>query len=199
MSLEYRTFHFELETREEGKEGLPKITGYASVFNSLSQDLGGFKEQIKPGAFRNSLKNSEHDVRALVEHDGNKMLARTKSGTLKVWEDKKGLRVEIDPANTSYARDLVEQIQRGDVDSYSFGFQVIDDSFEKKNGQLIRTVNEVDVFEVSVVSNPAYLATELSLRSLMEEHEQRQGTDIDEELHKRQIEVRKILADIEGI
>jgi HK97 family phage prohead protease len=188
MKQERRTFEFNIETRDRNDGSLPQIVGHAALFNSLSEVLTDqygdqFQEKIAPGAFSRALKK-RNDVRALVEHDPNRMLARTKSGTMKVEEDDKGLRVVINPSNTSYARDLLAQIRAGDVSGFSFGFYVLDDEFDNSGDMPIRTLNEIDAFEVTVTGNPAYVETEkaLNLRTLIEEHENRKHTDTDYEV-----------------
>jgi HK97 family phage major capsid protein/HK97 family phage prohead protease len=149
-----------LEIREEG--GAPIISGYAVVFNSLSRDLGGFREVIAPGAFAGSLAGG--DVRALWSHDHGIVLGRTKAGTLKITEDKTGLRVEIKPPQS--AAGYVESIRRGDVDGMSFGFMVDrDDWTRSQDGTTVRTVTEGRLVEVSPVAFPAYPASSVGVRA----------------------------------
>ena len=160
MDVERRGFlvdgNFILEKRADGDAGsLPRITGHAAVFDSLSEDLGGWRETILPGAFAQTLKDSD-DVRALVDHDPSKIIGRTKAGTLKLMEDKKGLSVEIDPAPTTVGHDIVESIRRGDVDSMSFGFKTIEDRWITKDGEDVRELVAAQLFDVSPVSFPAY-------------------------------------------
>ena len=144
-----------------------KIVGYAAVFNSFSQDLGGFKEIIRPGAFDRSLASGA-DVRALVDHDSSKIIGRTKSGTAKLTVDQRGLRYEITPPDTTAANDLMKSMKRGDVDGSSFAFTAAQggDKWRKEGGQTIRELHDVDLYDVSVVTYPAYTASEASLRSL---------------------------------
>jgi len=153
-----------LEVRAgEGGETPPVLEGYAAMFDELSEDLGGFREQIAPGAFTKALGG---DVRALFNHDGNLILGRTKAKTLRLDEDQRGLRVEITPPDTSAARDLMKSIERGDVDQMSFGFRTMKDSWDEVDGELIRTLIEVRLFDVSPVTFPAYPQTEIALRSM---------------------------------
>ena len=155
---------------ERDSEGKPtKITGYAAVFNKNSVNFGGLVEQIKPGAFANTLKSS--DVRALVNHDSNLLLGRTKSGTLRMTENSKGLKFEVDLPNNNAARDAAESIDRGDMDGCSFAFRIVADEWrEGKDGDPdLRTVVEVDpLFDVGPVTYPAYPDTSVAVRS----HEQ---------------------------
>lgn len=146
-----------------------RVTGYAAVFNSPSEDLGGFREIIAPGAFTGSLVG-QPDVRALINHDPNLVLGRTKAGTLDVSEDNIGLGFNVLLPATSYASDLAVSMERGDVDQCSFGFFCLDDVWQMDNsGNILRTVKAAEVFDVSVVTYPAYTATSASLRSLWRE------------------------------
>lgn len=152
----------EWRKHEEGAE-LPVLTGYAAVFNSLSVDLGWFRETIAPGAFRQSIADGA-DVKALRNHEPSELLARTRSKTLSVVEDAKGLKVEIHPANTSVGRDTVELVRRGDLDQMSFAFKVIRHEIDESDpDNVIRTLLEVELRDVSVVTDPAYLAASVQL------------------------------------
>ncbi len=148
-------------------DGPVKISGYAAVFNTLSDDLGAFREKIKKGAFANALKNS--DVRALFNHDSNIVLGRQSAGTLTLKEDDHGLFMEVMPPDTQAARDLMISIERGDITGQSFGFSVKEDSWDKpsNDGPEIRTIIEIDeLYDVSPVVFPAYPDTTVALRSL---------------------------------
>ncbi|MBC7193874.1 MAG: HK97 family phage prohead protease [Marinobacter sp.] len=163
--IEHRAFPLAgVEVRAEDGDGQPKIMGHAAVFNTLSVDLGFFREKIAPGAFQKTIK--EADVRALWNHDPNYVLGRTKSRTLKLAEDDKGLAIEIIPPNTQWARDLMESIKRGDVDQMSFGFRAIKEEWEGDINSPVRVLKEVELFDVSPVTFPAYPATDVSVRSL---------------------------------
>ena len=161
MEKEIRIFQTEseVETREDGTE---VIKGSAAVFNSLSENLGGFREKIDPGAFDSVLAD---DVRGLINHDSNLVLGRTKSGTLKLSADGEALRYEIDPPNTSYANDLKESLKRGDIDQSSFAFIVDEDKWdEDDDGRVIRTIQKVKrLMDVSAVTYPAYPDTAVSV------------------------------------
>ena len=151
---------YESETRAvEGRT----VEGYASVFNSMSEDLGGFREIILPGAFKNALND---DIRALYNHDSNYLLARTASGTLEVKEDDKGLYYRFEMPNTSYGNDLLELYKRGDLTQSSFGFTVDKDSWRLEEGQHVRYIESVSsLFDVSAVVYPAYVQASSGLRS----------------------------------
>jgi len=147
------------EKREESK----KITGYAAVYNSLSEDLGGFKEVIDRGAFANSINDPENDIRALVDHDSSKIIGRQSAETLEVREDDRGVYVSVSPPDTTVGRDIVESISRGDIDGMSVGFQVTGELFDEDG---VRHITEAHLVEVSAVTFPAYKDTEVSYRKL---------------------------------
>ena len=123
MDKEIRSFNTELrmETREDGTN---TVVGYASVFNTLSENLGGFREQLHPDAFNDVMAD---DVRALFNHNPDHILGRTKSGTLSLGVDTTGLRYEFTPPDTTAGRDLSVSLARGDIDQSSFGFTVRED------------------------------------------------------------------------
>lgn len=165
MDIERR--YFKCEIRADDKDA--GIVGDAAVFNSLSEDLGGFRETILPGAFADAIKAD--DIRALFNHDSNLILGRNQAGTLHLSENSIGLRYKIDPPNTTYANDLRESIKRGDVDQSSFGFQVPEggDSWqqpENENELPIRILHRVKLFDVSPVTFPAYQATSVAVRAI---------------------------------
>ena len=166
--IERRAFAAARGLRIERREGkAPMLAGHAAVFNQLSENLGGFREQIKPGAFADALAD---DVRALFNHDPNFILGRSTNGTLRLKEDDIGLAVEIDVPDTSSVRDQVlAPIERGDVSQMSFGFAVKpggQDWAEDDEGRLIRTLTAVRLFDVSPVTFPAYPQTDIAMRSL---------------------------------
>ena len=157
--VEQRAYDGELKAAVEGRT----VEGYASVFNSMSEDLGGFREIILPGAFSEVLDN---DVRALYNHDSNYLLARTTSGTLELKEDDKGLYYRFEMPNTSYGNDMLELFRRGDLSQSSFGFTVEKDSWRMEEGQHVRYIERVgSLFDVSPVVFPAYNQASSGLRS----------------------------------
>jgi len=148
------------------KDGGPtKIVGYAAVFNSMSEELFGFREIIMPGAFDRAMRE-KHDVRALVNHDADQIIGRTKSGTLVLSVDERGLKAEIEPPDTQAARDAVTSIKRGDLDGMSFAFRTLTDAWRTEAGQEIRELKDLELIDVSVVAFPAYSATTVSARAL---------------------------------
>ncbi len=187
--MEHRAFTLAgIEIRADDAEN-PKIVGHAAIFNSLSEELFFFREKIAPGAFSKTIK--EADVRALWNHDPNYVLGRTKSGTLKLSEDEKGLAIEITPPNTQWARDLMETIKRGDVDQMSFGFQALREDWEGDMNNPVRVLKEVRLFDVSPVTFPAYPATDVSVRSLQEIFNSRPSTEEppDFDLQRKQLDL----------
>lgn len=150
------------EFRQEG-EGM-SFTGYAAVFDSPSQPLP-FIETIAPGAFKRSL-SSNNQVKMFVNHNSDQVLGSTRSGTLRLREDSKGLLANADLPDTSYARDLAVMMRRGDVTSMSFGFTVPKGGDEWVDNNT-RRLNEVRLHEVSIVTGfPAYEQTSAQVRSL---------------------------------
>jgi len=156
-----------LELRAAADKSPPKLAGYAALFNSASDDLGGFTEVISPGAFRNAIPKS--DIRALFNHDPNYVLGRNKAGTLDVSEDKRGLAMEVTPPDIGWVRDLLVSVERGDIDQMSFGFRVAQngDEWLITDDEVTRTISEVaELYDVSVVTYPAYPETDVAVRSM---------------------------------
>ena len=152
-----------LEVREQS-DGKPMIEGYAAVFNQLSEDLGGFREVVAPGAFSRSV--SENDVRALWDHNSQYVIGRNKAGTLDLAEDDSGLRIRITPPDTTWARDLLHSMDRGDINQMSFGFYKRVDDWDYNTTPPTRTLRDVDLFDVSIVTYPAYPQTSVEARNM---------------------------------
>jgi HK97 family phage prohead protease len=158
------------ECRAEASDNGRKIRGYGIVFNALSQDLGGFREIIAPEAVDRTLSEGL-DVRALVDHDSGKVIGRTRSGTLRLRKDSRGLHIEVEPdEEISYARDIMRAVARGDVSGMSFGFRALDDDWNYDEKTPVRTVTDMMVSEVSIVTFPAYRQTDVQVaqRSLQQ-------------------------------
>ena len=155
------------EVRLADNNDSPKVVGYAARFIEWTNIGGMFKESIAPGSFKKTLK--EADVRALVEHDPMAVIGRNKAGTLRLTEDDKGLAVEIDVPDTTVGRDLLISLRRGDKSQMSFGFTVnkADDDYEENT----RVLRDVSLFDVSVVTYPAYPTTTAQVRSAFEKEE----------------------------
>lgn len=144
------------------------VDGYALVFNTLSEDLGGFREQILPEATDGVIERS--DVMATLNHDASRgILARSRfgNGTLSLEADEKGLRYTFDAPRTALGDECLEYLRRGDINQSSFAFTVAEDAWEKQSdGTYIRTIKKFDrLWDVSPVFTPAYAATSVSCRS----------------------------------
>lgn len=156
-----RSVASKFETRES-EEGL-FIEGYFSVFNTNYDLWQGASESVAPGAFSGTLGG---DIRALIDHESRLVLGRNKAGTLELREDAHGLwgRVKINP-NDQDAMNLYERVKRGDVDQCSFGFDIVKEDTEvRDDGSVHWTIREVKLYEVSVVTFPAYEDTSVSAR-----------------------------------
>lgn len=167
-----RSIPTKFETREDGEN--PTIEGYFAVFNSNYEIAPGMSESIAPGAFSRTLTN---DVRALINHDTTLVLGRTKANTLELREDSHGLwgKITINP-NDGDAMNLYERVKRGDVDQCSFGFDLKEQDTEiRDDGAVHWTIKDLDLFEVSCCTFPAYEQTNISARS-KERDEIRQRT-----------------------
>lgn len=165
---EYPRFFTGAELRVvDGPNGKPRIAGYAAVFNTRSADLGGFREEIAPGAFADTLRGGG-EVLALVEHDPKLCLGRRSAGTLSLREDDRGLFVEIDPPDTTVGRDAIENIRRKDIQGMSFRFpRGAKDTWRVENGETVRTLQKCGLLEVTLTTIPAYPDTTVGLRSLL--------------------------------
>lgn len=155
----YDSIGFEFRKDEAG---VGRIKGHAAVFDKWSEDLGGFKERIAPGAFTKTL--NEADVRMLWDHNSQYVLGRKSAGTLQLMEDRQGLYFENSPPETTWYSDLKVSMERGDITQMSFGFQVIKDEWSSDWSK--RTILEVRLLEISVVTFPAYPQTSAKVRSL---------------------------------
>lgn len=162
---ERRTIATDLEIRVDGDTGVV-IGGHAPVWNRYSQNLGGFVEQVAPGATTKTI--AEADIRGLLNHDPSLLLGRNKANTMRLVEDNIGLDFSIDVPDTTPGRDLVVSARRGDINGSSFSFNVVgggvewgftDDDFP------LRTLTEIKLYDVGPVTFPAYLDSESGLRS----------------------------------
>lgn len=167
MDIERRAFAVVgLELREAS--GKRQLRGHAAVFHQLSEDLGGFREQIAPGAFLEAIEKD--DIRALFNHNPDFVLGRNMAKTLRLSEDLRGLAIEIDLPDTQTVRDLVvAPIERGDVSQMSFGFSVRpggQDWAKDDEGRTIRTLKKLRLYDVSPVTFPAYPQTDIAVREM---------------------------------
>lgn len=141
------------------------LSGYCAVFNSEAV-LGDFTEVIRQGAFAKSLATGSN-IRALSNHDANALVGTTRSGTLQLREDAKGLAFELALPDTSHGRDLAVLVERGDVAGCSFGFRVAPggDRWEQRGKQMVRELLDVELVEITLTGNPAYTDTSVAMRS----------------------------------
>lgn len=187
-----RSIDVDLQTRAVEETDEKVIEGYFVVFNSETELFPGAFEEIVPGAFDNTMNN---DVRALINHDTAYVLGRTKSDTLQLKVDSKGLwgSIKINENDTD-AMNLYERVRRGDVDQCSFGFNIIKEDIEyRDDGSIKWVIREVDLHEVSVVTFPAYEETSVQARMKQKEQiEQRK-------LEKRKLELKERLNSVKTI
>jgi HK97 family phage prohead protease len=160
-TAQYRVLeHAELRTGSKDRT----IVGYAAVFGELSEILrAGYREIIKPGAFAKTITTD--DIRALRDHDPRALLARNKSGTLKLREDAHGLHTEISVPRTQLGDEVYESVRRGDLSQMSFGMHAIDRTWITRNGEHVQELREAQLFDVSLVTYPAYVGTSAEARS----------------------------------
>ena len=167
----------EFNTRND-ESGDIYISGYFSVFNSIYELWPGATESVASTAFDDALAD---DIRALIDHETRLVLGRTKAGTLTLKVDNRGLWGEIKINQKDQdAMNLYERVQRHDVDQCSFGFDILDEEFEDRGDSVHWTIKKVKLYEVSVVTFPAYIETSVNARKMQLE-----------ELKKRSIEVTK--------
>lgn len=179
----------EFRAAEDGKN---QVAGYAAVFN-VETDIGGmFREKIAPGAFSKALKG---DIRSLFDHNTALILGRTKSGTLRLSEDERGLKYEVDLPDTQAGRDLRVSMDRGDIDGSSFAFRVLKQSWDESREVPLRTIEEVELFEVGPVTFPQYPEAEVGLRSLTADRSEREQKEHNAAQAKARIAARKAEAE----
>jgi len=189
--VERRTMTVDFRVEKRADEP-PKIIGHAALFNTLSEDLGGFREQIAPGAFSEAIV--QDDVRALWNHNPDHILGRSIAKTLSLKEDARGLAIEITPPDTQLARDLMTSMDRGDVTQMSFAFSVKPNGSnwgKGDDGADIRTLTSVHLYDVSPVTYPAYTQTDVAVRSLQEWKKQHEPPP-DYSIHRRRLELLEI-------
>jgi HK97 family phage prohead protease len=186
---ELRYFNIDnFEVRNEGENQV--VVGYGAVFNTESNDLGGFTERINQSAFDG---RTEDDVRFLLNHDPNFIFGRTTSGTLRLSIDEIGLRYEVDLPDTQSARDLTTSLKRGDINQSSFAFTVEDDTWEQDDdNNIVRTINKVSrLYDVSAVTYPAYEEASVALRSMEKWQDDENKKIMKESLKKEKEENKK--------
>lgn len=157
----------ELRAAPAGSDSPGTVFGYAAVYNMLSEDLGGFRELIRPGAFADVVRTC--DIRALANHCPNRLLGRLKAGTLRLKDTALGLADEIDLPNTQVGRDTAVSVGRGDMDGQSFSFAVEpeDVEWDWNTTPPTRIIHRFSkVFDVGPVTDPAYTDTTAAMRSM---------------------------------
>jgi len=165
---EYR-FSKPVEIRED-EDGTVKVSGYAAVFGEETEIGGMFREVVEKGAFRNAI--GRDDVVFLINHEGLP-LARTASGTLKLEEDDHGLRMETQlDVDDPDVKAIIPKMKRGDLSKMSFAFYPDVEEWDETGDMPLRTIRESSLFDVSIVTRPAYEGTEIGLRSLQAVHKQ---------------------------
>jgi capsid assembly protease len=205
MSKQERRFLKEPIAVSTSDTGKKQIKGYAARFSPVrSQDLGGFVETILPTAFDKCLATNP-DIRALWNHSPDYVLGRTVAGTLELSVDEAGLKYTIDPPDTQVARDLMVSLGRKDVDQASFAFCAVKDSWkEEKDGTILRTLEEVDCFDISPVTYGAYLDATSQVRSLFPDAKGEVPEEITTKItetraaHKAEKRYRKVLSAVAG-
>jgi HK97 family phage prohead protease len=193
-NIEKRSYVGAVEHRAD--DGKRTLIGYAAKFERLAMIGSYFQEKIAPGAFSAAIGG---DIRALVDHDAGRVIGRTKSGTLRLSEDGTGLRVEIDVPDTTDGNDLWVLVERGDISGMSFGFRVTKETWDETGEVPVRTIQAVELFEVSAVAWPAYEDTTIGLRSLeaaRAEGEDRE--DIDRRRAENAVAARRRIAEREA-
>jgi HK97 family phage prohead protease len=167
-----RAFFKMAEVRAAKDEsGKMVVSGYAAVFNSLSVPLWGFREKIAKGAFTKTIADPTNNIRALWNHNSDIVLGSTGNGSLKLTEDERGLRFELDVAPTTAGNDAFISIQRGDVDGVSFRFNALKQSWDETDpANVVRTLEEIECNEISPTPFPAYEATTVNTRTAKDDY-----------------------------
>lgn len=178
------------------KADAPVISGYALRFGVMSEDLGGFREIISPDAVIEL-----DDVRALFNHDSNFVLGRLSAETLTLKRDAEGIRMEVTPPDTRWANDLLVSMRRGDIKEQSFAFRLLPDGaqWEERADGWLRTVRAFRMYDVSVVTSPAYPQTDASVRSLQSILEDRPKSNDWAAIHRLEIDFLALRARTAGI
>lgn len=189
--MEIRMQNAEIRASEDGTL---KVSGYVNKTEQLSNVLGStkkFVEKIAKGAFQRAIQNTKRDIDFLAEHNDKLILASTRNGSLELKEDDQGLFMSATIAPTSWGKDTYTLIKAGIYRNMSFGFRTIKDKWKLlENGLYERTIEELELFEVSVVKDPAYSQSTISARGI----ELIEDVEIPAELEKEKREMEKILA-----
>lgn len=188
LDLERRHLARPVEFRA-ADNGPGTLFGYASVYNRYSQNLGGFVEQVAPGAFAKSIGDALPIV-ARYNHDDNYLLGTTEAETLRLLDDNIGLGYEVDLPDTSSGRDVSVLSKRGDLRYSSFAFHTLEDEWGvTEQGFPLRTLRNVHLIDVAPVNSPAYLDSSVGVRSLAD----RLGIEVDVVSHATTEELRSLI------
>jgi len=198
------TSQVKFETREQPGRALPALIGYAMTWgqpgspDNLSDDRGGYRVRLLPHSGR---LDNHADCMALCNHNYEQVLGRTSNGTLKVFPDETGMKVEIDPADTTYARDLVTLIRRGDVTGMSFGMLTEGAKYQEvqENGQTIRNYSAFTFDEVSVTPIPAFTATTIESEFARQKMQAEDAADPEAQEAALEVEIEANLATIAAV
>ena len=172
-NIQYRNFNIEYRVDDTSNPDSRTVEGYGSVFETPSADLGFIETISRSAITEDTIKNS--DVFATLNHDDDKILARSRygEGSLELSVDEKGLHYRFDAPKTNLGDELLEHLNRREITSSSFAFTVAEDIWEKKDGQIYRTITKIDrIYDVSPVFEPAYPAAECNHRNLPSEYEE---------------------------
>lgn len=190
----------ELRISKPAADGKRTLTGTAIAFGVRSVDLGGFQEIVSPAAVTDTLR-SNSNIFLLNNHNTSQPIASTRAGNLKLTTDSRGVHFSADvDTRISYASDLALSVEAGVTAGCSFGFRTLKDTWKDDQGTAIRTLDQIELLELTVTSNPAYLQTQVDVRSCPQElrsllnGSKPSEADIDEELWKlrMQVEILKL-------
>lgn len=172
-NIQYRNFNIEYRFDDTSNPDSRTVEGYGSVFETPSADLGFIETISRSAITEDTIKNS--DVFAMLNHDTDKILARSRygEGSLELSLDEKGLHYRFEAPKTNLGDELLEHLNRREITSSSFAFTVAEDIWEKRDGQIYRTITKIDrIYDVSPVFEPAYPAAECHHRNLPSEYEE---------------------------
>lgn len=185
---EFRNIPLNIVSKDKENKDELILEGYINKYNTRSEFMGFF-EEIERGAFNKSIE-SDAFIPMLYNHDDDKILGSTRSGTLKLISDDVGLKftLKMNP-NISYTRDVYELIKSGDVKGCSFGFIVNQDEWRTlDNGADLRIIKELTLYEVTITPYPAYKTSEVDCRSYNNFITNKEKQE-KEELLKRKLEI----------
>lgn len=197
MNMELRVHGSELRSNEDGTM---TVSGYVNKTNQLSEVLGvskRFKEKISTGAFSQAIQNAQRDIDFLAEHNSKLILASTRNDSLQLREDEQGLFMSATISPTSWGKDYYQLINDGILQNMSFGFRTLKDSWRSiEPGLYERTIDQLELFEVSVVRDPAYSQSTIASRGIDVVEEVDIPAEIEEETRKMEEKLNEILGEL---